>query len=160
MLFRIGIHLGDVIVEGDDIHGDGVNIAARLEGLAEAGGYVDAIAMDVLSLDDDVAKVNPDAKKHLSTIGFAVLPCRHIVLYIRRTLDGIDDTAELDQEAVTHGLDEAAPVVGDGRFDDLVETPIELCPRAGLVLPHQSAVTDHVSREYRGQPSLDSFLGH
>jgi TolB-like protein len=36
--FRIGINLGDVIVEGDDIHGDGVNIAARLESLAEPGG--------------------------------------------------------------------------------------------------------------------------
>jgi adenylate cyclase len=38
MLLRIGVHLGDVIVEGEDIHGDGVNIAARLEGLAEPGG--------------------------------------------------------------------------------------------------------------------------
>jgi len=36
--FRIGINLGDVIVEGDDIHGDGVNIAARLESMAEPGG--------------------------------------------------------------------------------------------------------------------------
>lgn len=36
--FRIGINLGDVIVEGDDVHGDGVIIAARLEGLADAGG--------------------------------------------------------------------------------------------------------------------------
>jgi adenylate cyclase len=36
--FRIGINLGDVIVEGDDIHGDGVNVAARLEGLAEPDG--------------------------------------------------------------------------------------------------------------------------
>src|SRR5216110_1062267 len=36
--FRIGINLGDIVVEGDDILGDGVNIAARLEGIAEPGG--------------------------------------------------------------------------------------------------------------------------
>jgi len=36
--FRIGINLGDIIVDGDDIYGDGVNIAARLEGLAEPNG--------------------------------------------------------------------------------------------------------------------------
>jgi class 3 adenylate cyclase/pimeloyl-ACP methyl ester carboxylesterase len=35
--FRIGIHIGDIIAEGDDIYGDGVNVAARLEGIAEPG---------------------------------------------------------------------------------------------------------------------------
>ena len=38
MRFRIGVNLGDVIVDGDDIYGDGVNVAARLEGMAAAGG--------------------------------------------------------------------------------------------------------------------------
>jgi adenylate cyclase len=38
MEWRIGVHLGDVLIEGDDIFGDGVNIAARLEGLAAPGG--------------------------------------------------------------------------------------------------------------------------
>src|SRR3982075_4606230 len=38
MQFRIGINLGDVIVDGNDIFGDGVNVASRLEVLAESGG--------------------------------------------------------------------------------------------------------------------------
>lgn len=38
MVFRIGINLGDVVEEGERIYGDGINIAARIEGLAEGGG--------------------------------------------------------------------------------------------------------------------------
>jgi adenylate cyclase len=40
MRFRIGINLGDVLVEGDDLFGEGVNIAARLQALAEPGGIL------------------------------------------------------------------------------------------------------------------------
>ena len=40
IVYRIGVNLGDVLVEGDDILGDGVNIAARLEGICEPGGVL------------------------------------------------------------------------------------------------------------------------
>src|SRR5258708_38615075 len=40
MVFRFGVHLGDLIVEDDDIYGDGVNIAVRLEAQAPPGGIV------------------------------------------------------------------------------------------------------------------------
>ena len=47
--FRIGINIGDVIIDGEDIFGDGVNIAARLEGIAEPGGiYISRQAHDHL----------------------------------------------------------------------------------------------------------------
>jgi adenylate cyclase len=47
MLFRIGINLGDIMIEGDDILGDGVNVAARLESIAEPGGIcISASAYD------------------------------------------------------------------------------------------------------------------
>jgi adenylate cyclase len=51
MEFRIGVHLGDVASEGERLYGDGVNIAARLEGLAEPGGICvsDAVCQQVRS---------------------------------------------------------------------------------------------------------------
>ncbi len=61
--FRIGINVGDVIVDRGDIFGDGVNIAARLEGLAEAGGillYDDAHRQVRGKLGILVGKMAPD----------------------------------------------------------------------------------------------------
>ena len=40
IVFRIGVHVGDVIVDGDDLYGDGMNVAARLEGHAPPGGIL------------------------------------------------------------------------------------------------------------------------
>lgn len=45
LVYRIGIHLGDLIVDGDDLYGDGVNVAARLEAQAPAGGIVVSAAV-------------------------------------------------------------------------------------------------------------------
>jgi class 3 adenylate cyclase len=40
IVYRVGVHLGDVLIEGDDILGEGANIAARLEGICEPGGLL------------------------------------------------------------------------------------------------------------------------
>ena len=63
LVFRIGLHLGDLIVDGDDLYGDGVNIAARLEGEAPAGGIVisrtvhDAVTSRVKATFDDLGSL-------------------------------------------------------------------------------------------------------
>ncbi len=67
--WRIGINLGDVIIDGDDIFGDGVNIAARLEAMAEPGGI--CIARTVLTqtrgkLDFPVADLGEQALKNIA----------------------------------------------------------------------------------------------
>src|SRR5215216_560183 len=63
--FRIGVNLGDVIVEGDDIYGDGVNIAARLEAMAEPAG----VCISGTAFDHAVHKVD---------VGFADLGAQRL----------------------------------------------------------------------------------
>ena len=61
--FRIGINLGDIIIDGDDIYGDGVNVAARLEGLAAPGGI--CIASSIYEqLEGKLDIVFEDGGKH------------------------------------------------------------------------------------------------
>src|SRR5215831_14121892 len=56
ILFRIGINLGDVVVEDGDIYGDGVNVAARLEGIAEPGAvYISRAVRDFVNDQTEVA---------------------------------------------------------------------------------------------------------
>ncbi|MGE0118646.1 MAG: adenylate/guanylate cyclase domain-containing protein [Dongiaceae bacterium] len=69
LAYRIGINLGDVIVEGDDIHGDGVNIADRLQELADPGGIaVSGSAYDQLKAVVEVGYVylGEQAVKHVA----------------------------------------------------------------------------------------------
>jgi TolB-like protein/class 3 adenylate cyclase len=69
MEWRIGIHLGDVLVEGEDILGDGVNIAARLEGIAEPGGICiseDAFRQVRGKVDAEVADIGEQSLKNIA----------------------------------------------------------------------------------------------
>ncbi len=86
MRFRIGVHLGDVMVEGDDVYGDGVNIAARLQERAEPGGILISgpvydqvhnklsIAFDCLGQQHLKNVVNPVTGYRVHLLGGAATP--------------------------------------------------------------------------------------
>jgi adenylate cyclase len=69
MEWRVGVHLGDVLIEGDDILGDGVNIAARLEGIAEPNGICiseDAFRQVRGKVEVEFADVGEQALKNIA----------------------------------------------------------------------------------------------
>ena len=69
IVLRIGINLGDVIVEGTDLYGDGVNVAARLEGLAEPGGiYISGSVYDQVKrkLSSSFDELGPHVVKNIA----------------------------------------------------------------------------------------------
>lgn len=75
LVLRIGVNLGDIVVEGDDIFGDGVNVAARLEAMAEPGGiYLSGKVFDEVSgkLELEFDELGQVALKHARAISFAM----------------------------------------------------------------------------------------
>src|SRR3979490_2602745 len=83
IIFRIGINVGDIIIDGDDIFGDGVNIAARLETLCEPGGVcISRAANDQIrdKLSMGFADLGEQAVKNISrAVGVFGLTAKDIV---------------------------------------------------------------------------------
>jgi adenylate cyclase len=84
--FRMGIHVGDIIVDGDDILGDGVNVAARLESIAKPGGITVS------------ARVYEDVERNLD-LAFADLGARELYNIARpvRIYEVVRDTREVER---------------------------------------------------------------
>ena len=82
MEFRIGIHLGDVIVEEERIYGDGVNIAARLEALAEPGGVL--VSQTVHEQVRDKLPFTLSQKSYWSVRSRHVICCSICICTLRR----------------------------------------------------------------------------
>jgi len=123
MLFRIGINLGDILIEGDDILGDGVNIAARLEGIAEPGGICVSssaheqvrgkVAVDFIDLGEQTLKniarpirayaVGPSANAHQTASLPSSAPRLSIVVLPFANIGG-DPEQEYFVDGVTESL--------------------------------------------------------
>ena len=68
IVFRIGVNLGDVVIEGDDLLGDGINVAARLQQVCEPGGVlISGAAYDQLKGKLDLA-IEPGGRQRLKNI--------------------------------------------------------------------------------------------
>jgi hypothetical protein len=74
--------------------------------------------------------------------------------------DRVDGAWELDQRAVACELDDAAPVLGDERLDELLAYRLQARDRAGLVGAHEPAVADHVRGQNRRQLAFNARCGH
>ncbi len=89
--FRIGVNSGDVIIEGDDIHGDGVNVAARLEALADPGG----ICISGSVFDSVRNKLPVDfedlGEQEVKNIAEPFAPAQTVLQLVRNALIHIDE---------------------------------------------------------------------
>ncbi len=132
--------------------------AARLGEHFEARRDVDAVAKDVVFLDDHVAQIDADAELYPPRRRDVHVASRHPALDLGSAKHRVGDAVELDQHAVAGGLDDAAVALGDGRIDELDPMGLETRERPGLVDLHQPTVTDHISRDDRREPAL--WSGH
>jgi TolB-like protein/Tfp pilus assembly protein PilF len=121
IIFRIGVNLGDVIIDGDDIYGDGVNVAARIEGLAEPGGIcVSGTVFDQVKgkLDAGFEDLGPQLVKNIAepvrtyrvtSAGFSSEPTGHIAAAVKPSIAVLafeNIGGDPDQEYFSDGISE------------------------------------------------------
>ncbi len=128
--------------------------ATRRSEALEARGDIDAVAIDVLALDDHVTEVDADPKGDPLAFGRLDIAVDHGALDLDRALHGIGHAAKLDQGAIAHQFDHAAAARGDRGLDQLAAMRLKPRERAALVLAHQARVADHIGGEDGGKSAL------
>jgi hypothetical protein len=131
--------------------------AARLCKRLEPGRDVDAVAVDVLALDDDVAEIDADAQRDALFLGQPALALGDAPLHFDRALHRLDHAREFHERAVAHQLDDAAVQPGHERPDEVRLKGLQAGKRPGFVGGHEPRVADHIGSQDRRQPSGHSI---
>jgi hypothetical protein len=109
--------------------------AARFALILDPCSHVDAVTENVISVDDDVSDVDADAENNVGARTCTV-PLRYLFLDRHGTGYGVHSAGELDQHAVTGGLDDATPEFRDGWIDDLAPQCFQSRKGANLISTH------------------------
>ena len=122
---------------------------------------IDAIAEDIVVVDpSDVADVDADLETSiLSSGGTSAISLNHLALDFYRTARCIDSTCELDQHAITGGLDDATVMRGDSGIDERLSKRLKLRECALLVATHQQAIAGDIRRQHGRQSPLHALAG-
>ena len=163
MEFRIGVNLGDVVEEKDKLFGDGVNIAARLEGLAEAGG----VCISGTAFDQVRNKLNLGYEfRGEQTVKNIAEPVRVYkvltepeaagkVIGERKAPLGISESLNAHYDAIIKTIVEGrvVPFIGEGA--NLCGRPADrkwTCGRSDT-LPSNAELAEHLARNFEYPPS-------
>ena len=128
----------------------------------QSRGDVDAVAHQVaVALLDHIAQMDADAELDAALGRKASIALDHAVLHLDGAAHGVDDAAELDEDAVAGALDHAAVMHGDGRIDQIAPERPQPRQCAILVGAGKPAVSDHIRRQYcREFPGLGHDSGN
>ena len=125
--------IADALVD-DRGDADPAGLGERLQARRD----VDAIAIDVVVFNDDIAEIDADSE-HDGRLARACIRQRGAgALHRKRAVYSIDHAAELDDGAIADQLHDAAVVGGDGRVEDGLSVPLQSSQRARLVGSHQA----------------------
>src|SRR5262245_25092368 len=119
---------------------------------------VDATAIDVITFDHYVTKVDADAEGDLLVRGKRRIAGAHGTLDLDRTFYRIDNANELDQRAVTHQFHNAPLVVGDDGINQLAPDGFESLERACFIYLHEAAIADDIGNENRSETAGQSHI--
>src|SRR5262249_47221347 len=120
------------------------NDRARIGDSFEARGNVHTFAVEITTLDHNVAKIHANAKNDVAIFGLIAVGGRHALLQIDGTLNGIDGAGELDQYTVAGDLEDATAMLGDQRLQNITAPGLQDRQCAGFVSLHQPAIAHYI----------------
>ena len=142
------------------VHGIGDEHPAGIGQGLDPRGDIDAVAIEVVALDDHVAEIDADAQLDAVVRRDTRVLLRHCLLHRDRAAHRVDDAGKFHQHAVAGGVDDAALMLGDFRIEEFAAQRLEALEGTLLVRSHQPRVARHIGGEDRRQPALDPLAAH